>query len=742
MGASSKSSREKAGKDVDLDALVSRVLRALPDPVLVCKAGGRIVLANPAVHALLGYDDGALVGRKVAKILPQDFRDPDREPDSGELASHGGLPPEAVPARRSDGGLVPVGVSLATIPGIGRPLSVAVLRLLGETGATEGEGGDGGEGAAGAGPDDADDTDAAADAAKNGDRDGDEDEGVDDRTAAELHRLRTELADLRARLALSDHRAEVVRAELERSGADLAASRVELEATRSGLEEARAGRDRATSELVGTRRQLARARSDLEITQADLARARAAAGTAAATSSSPPTPPPPLPPPAADQAAPDLYDPLTELPRRPLLHDNLERALARTARDGGLAGVLMVDVDRFGELDHAYGRPVSEQLLTSVATRLAGAVGPDDVLARMRSDEFALLHVSERDDVAEFTDLADRIAVALDPPFRVGEVALEISASIGISVGAAGSGTAEEMLREADVAVARARGEGGGRAELFDQELRLQARRRLDQAAALRRAIDDEELLVLWQAAHPLGATDDAEVWAEALVRWQNPDRGMVSASNFIRLAEETGLIVPIGRFVLRNACHQLARWRELGSPHPAHVSVNLSARELAQDDLVTEVSRVLEDAGVEPACLTLEITESVVAAGATGSEAAMRRLAELSGLGVRLAMDDFGTGDSSLDLLRRLPLSVLKIDRSFVAGVATNRPDWAIVRGLVEIGHSLGLTVVAEGIENRDQLDTLVTLGCDRGQGYLWGSPVPVDQLDAQLAEQVPRTA
>ena len=330
--------------------------------------------------------------------------------------------------------------------------------------------------------------------------------------------------------------------------------------------------------------------------------------------------------------------------------------------------------------------------------------------------------------------ISKRIAHALDEPFLVDDVALKVTASIGISVGSVDT-TAEEVLREADVAVGRAKSNGGDRAELFDQDLRLQARRRLDQAAALRRAIDDEELLVLWQAAHPLQASDPpSEPWAEALVRWHNPERGLVSASNFIQLAEETGLIVPIGRFVIQSACRQLATWRAEGGRRPTRASVNLSPRELARDDLVDAVASVLAETGIEADALILEITESVVA---TGTDDAVRRLEQLHELGVGLAMDDFGTGESSLGVLRRLPVSVLKVDRAFVSGLTSSKADWAIVRGLIEIGHSLGLTVVAEGIETVEQLDALVELGCDRGQGYLWSSPVPVAELEAQLEAQ-----
>jgi EAL domain-containing protein (putative c-di-GMP-specific phosphodiesterase class I) len=280
---------------------------------------------------------------------------------------------------------------------------------------------------------------------------------------------------------------------------------------------------------------------------------------------------------------------------------------------------------------------------------------------------------------------------------------------------------------------------GPGRTELYDHDLRRQARRRLDQASALRRAIDDDELVVVWQAALPLQPAEDEqpeEVWAEALVRWRNPERGLVSPGNFIALAEETGLIVPVGDAVLRMALEQLVEWRAAEGTHPARVAVNLSPRQLAHDGLAASVAAALEAAGLAPAAVMFEITESAVTAG---PDDAIRRLDELRDLGVGLAMDDFGTGYSSLGYLRRMPVSVLKIDQSFIRGLTTHRADWAIVHGIVEMAHGIGLTVVAEGIETAEQLDHLVALGCDRGQGYLWSSPVPAEALDELLAAWSP---
>ena len=430
-----------------------------------------------------------------------------------------------------------------------------------------------------------------------------------------------------------------------------------------------------------------------------------------------------------------LQDPLTRLPNRALLRDRLEQTLSRLADSDPLVAVLIVHLDGFEELVDGYGSGIADALIVSVAGRLRQAMGDDDVVARMRADEFAVLHVTDGT-IDEVADLSDRVRVAVARPFVSGDVALSPTASIGVSVHPATDADAERMLREADAAVDRATRAGPNRTELYDHDLRRQARKRIDQATALRRAIDDDELVVVWQAALPLQPAEDGqteEVWAEALVRWQNPERGLVSPGNFISLAEETGLIVPVGDAVLRKACEQLAAWQAQGGNSPTRISVNLSPRQIAHADLATSVAAIVAEAGVEPAAVSFEITESALTAG---PDDAIRRLNELRDVGVELAMDDFGTGYSSLGYLRRLPVSVLKIDQSFIRGLTTHRADWAIVHGIVEMGHGIGLTVVAEGIETAEQLDHLVALGCDRGQGYYWSSPVPAPALDQLLAD------
>ncbi len=428
-----------------------------------------------------------------------------------------------------------------------------------------------------------------------------------------------------------------------------------------------------------------------------------------------------------------LNDPVTSLPNRVLLRDRLEHAIALGVRGNRSVGVLMVDLDQFKEVNDVYGHGAGDQLLVRVAERLRETIGPDDTLARMGGDEFAVLHVSD-DHLDEFTDLAERLGAALAPPMSLDGVELYVTASIGISVRPAPETSADQLLREADAAVFRAKDAGRDRHEHYDEGLRQQAWRRLDTASALRRALERDELLVLWQAELPIQdapISGGREVWAEALVRWQHPARGLISPGNFIQLAEETGLIVPVGELVFRDACEQLASWRHSDTIHPTRISVNLSPRQLAHEGLVTTIAETLAATDVAASEIVLEITESAVM---TEPESAIRRLNELRELGVDLAMDDFGTGHSSLGHLRRLPVSILKIDQTFIRGLTTHRADWAIVRGIVELAHGLDLTVVAEGIETAEQRDQLVALQCDRAQGYLWSSPVPAPDLDSVL--------
>ncbi len=423
-----------------------------------------------------------------------------------------------------------------------------------------------------------------------------------------------------------------------------------------------------------------------------------------------------------------LSDALTGLPNRVLLRDRITQALARNSWVDRLVGVLIVDIDRFKELNDAYGHETGDRLLLEVARRLGSALGPDETLARMGGDEFAVLCPSLTA-IDEVTNRAEALATALAPAVRLDDVELFVTASIGIAVHDQPGAVADTLLREADAAMYRAKESGRNRHEIYDERMRERAIRRLDTSTELRRALERHELLVLWQPEVALGFGGGvaADLWAEALVRWQHPERGLLGPGEFIELAEETGLIVGIGELVVDAAFAQFAAWRRSGRPAPTQISVNLSPRQLAQRELVTMLTEALSRHGVDASDVILEITENAVM---TDPDRAIARLIELHDLGFRVAIDDFGTGYSSLGYLRRLPVSVLKIDRMFISGLTTHRHDWSIVKGTIELAHALGLLVVAEGVETDEQRHQLVGLGCDRGQGFLWSRPVPADEL------------
>jgi len=431
-----------------------------------------------------------------------------------------------------------------------------------------------------------------------------------------------------------------------------------------------------------------------------------------------------------------MNDALTGLPNRVLVRDRITQALAG-GWTGRTVGVLIIDIDRFKELNDSYGHEAGDRLLVEVAGRLEAALGPDDTLARMGGDEFAVLcpSLASIDDV---TDRAEALADALVAAVSLDDVELFVTASIGIAVRDRAGALADTLLREADAAMYRAKEAGRNRHELYDERMRERAIRRLDTSTALRRALERDELRIMWQPEVPLGfgATASTDLWAEALVRWQHPERGLLGPGEFIALAEDTGLIVGIGEFVVDAAFDQLAQWRRASGAVPTRISVNLSPLQLAEDTLVAMLVDALTRHGVNASDVILEITENAVM---TDPDRAIARLAELHELGFRMAIDDFGTGYSSLGYLRRLPVSVLKIDRMFISGLTTHRHDWSIVKGTIELAHALGLIVVAEGVETDEQRHQLVGLGCDRGQGFLWSRPVPADELAAFAADLPP---
>ncbi len=424
-----------------------------------------------------------------------------------------------------------------------------------------------------------------------------------------------------------------------------------------------------------------------------------------------------------------FYDSLTGLPNRALFRDRLDRALVRTGRRRGAVAVLFLDLDNFKLVNDSLGHQVGDQLLVEVARRLQTCVRSADTVARLGGDEFVLLLESLSSE-ADAGPVADGIAAMLATPFRLDGREIVVTASIGIAVGDAGAELADSLLRNADAAMYRAKARGKGCHAVFEPSMQTDTLARLELEAELRQALERNELRVHYQPIVPLQSGRITDV--EALVRWQHPTRGLVPPIDFIPLAEETGLIVPLGLWVLEQACLQTAAWhREFPTAPPLVVSVNLSPRQFQMPDLVEEVSRVLAITGLPAACLKLEITEGVIMRDV---EATIATLWRLRTLGIQLAIDDFGTGYSSLAYLRRLPLDVLKIDRSFIMGIGENAEDKAIVQAILSLAKSLGLSVTAEGIETAEQATMLSGWQCDRGQGYYFARPLDAEKTTVLL--------
>ena len=435
-----------------------------------------------------------------------------------------------------------------------------------------------------------------------------------------------------------------------------------------------------------------------------------------------------------------LHDQLTGLPNRMLFMDRLEQALERCARRGKFAAVLFLDLDRFKLVNDNLGHDRGDQLLVQVAERLRTCLRRVDTIARIGGDEFTVL-LEEVGSAGDASLVADRIIEAFRGSFRIESQEIFVGTSIGIALGAPDQGTtAQGLLRNADIAMYRAKANGRACFEVFKSSMRETVRGRLKMETELRRALDRGELRLHYQPQVDLRTA--RIVGLEALVRWEHPERGLVPPGSFIPIAEETGLILPIGRWVLETACRQAATWRhdpEIG--FELVMAVNLSPRQFRHPRLVAEVGQVLAESGLEAAGLEIEITEGTAMGDA---DATVKTLEHLKGIGIRLAIDDFGTGYSSLSYLKRFPIDVLKVDRSFVAGLPANRGDAAIVRAVVGLTRALGLKAVAEGVETQDQLAELRGLGCDQGQGYFFGRPTPTEVADAVLrrsavAEAVP---
>ncbi len=422
-----------------------------------------------------------------------------------------------------------------------------------------------------------------------------------------------------------------------------------------------------------------------------------------------------------------LHEPLTGLPNRTLFMDRLRQALARARRERSSVAVLFMDLDRFKVINDSLGHAAGDRLLSAVAKRLRACLREADTVARLGGDEFAVLlefNIAEGD----VGKVAERVIHQLQPPFTFAGNEVFITPSIGIAFNSSADEEPQDLLRYADVAMYRAKEEGPGNWRIFDPEVDTRATRRLEMETALRRALEREELVVLYQPIVELGSGRIAGV--EALLRWRHPQRGMVGPDEFIPLAEESGLIVPIGYWVMRRACAQAVAWSSTEGLDPLFVSVNLSTRQFEMPDLEQEVGRILEGTGLPPARLQLEITESELMQSAG-------RIRTLKDMEVRIAIDDFGTGYSSLAYLRNLPVDALKIDRSFVHGLAESPEDDAIVRTVITLAAALGLEVTAEGVETAEQLAHLRELGCSEAQGYFFARPADPEATTTLLRSE-----
>nr|WP_221230820.1 bifunctional diguanylate cyclase/phosphodiesterase [Xanthomonas sp. CFBP 8152] len=424
-----------------------------------------------------------------------------------------------------------------------------------------------------------------------------------------------------------------------------------------------------------------------------------------------------------------LHDPLTRLPNRVLLHEHVLQRIDRAQRDGQRFAVVLINLDGFKAINDGYGHHFGDQLLVAVAERMRAHQRAHGSLARLGADEFVL--VSAIADPEDAAAIAAHLLQALAVPFLVADQELRLSSSVGIALYPEGAGSEHQLMTHADAAMRHAKQAGRNRYSFFEHSMTGTTRERLQLLQDLPRALELGQFVLHYQPKYC--ADDGRPIGAEALIRWQHPEHGLVPPDSFIPLAERSGMIGPLGSWVLQQACRQMRAWREAGHGH-WRVAVNLSAMQLASPSLLDEVTTILADCAIPPAQLTLEITESMAMRDA---EACLRTLDQLNTLGVRIAIDDFGTGYSNLMYLRRLPAHELKIDRSFVQAMDNGPEDIAIVAAVVALAHTMRLQVVAEGVETTAQRNTLERLGCDQLQGYLLGRPMDAERFIARVVAQ-----
>ena len=426
-----------------------------------------------------------------------------------------------------------------------------------------------------------------------------------------------------------------------------------------------------------------------------------------------------------------VHDALTGLPNRTLFMRRLADATQRARRgQDGLFAVLFLDVDGFKLVNDSMGHHVGDELLVAIARRLEGCVRGGDIVARLGGDEFAIL-LERILDVRDAAMVAERVQEALQAPLSIGGYEHATSASIGVALSTGASEQPEYVLRSADIAMYRAKNSGRGRYEMFDRAMHAEALTRLQIETDLRHAFERDEFFLHYQ---PIVSLQEGRIiGVEALIRWRHFERGIVSPATFVPVAEDTGLVVPLGRWVLREACRQACEWQScLPDGQPFAISVNLSVREFAQPDLVRAVAAILEETGLPARALRLEITESAIIGQ---KHPAIETVEQLRALGVAIHLDDFGTGYSALSYLHRLPLDAVKVDRAFTSSIDHEDRPLHVVRAIISLAHAIGLEVVAEGVASQRQLELLREMGCDLAQGFIFSRPCSIEELEALLA-------
>jgi diguanylate cyclase (GGDEF)-like protein len=424
------------------------------------------------------------------------------------------------------------------------------------------------------------------------------------------------------------------------------------------------------------------------------------------------------------------HDALTGLPNRPLFMDRLIMAVAQATRSNQKLGVFFLDLDRFKDINDSLGHSTGDTLLKAVAERIRRCVREGDTVARFGGDEFTLL-IPKIDHIEDAAKIAQKILETLKIPFSVHDQELFVTTSVGISIYPSDGTDPETLVRNADSAMYRAKDQGRDNYQLYAPAMNERALERLALENMLRKAISHREFVLFYQPVADMKTKNIVGV--EALIRWKHPELGLLSPAHFISAAEISGLIIPIGDWVLHTACKQLRQWHKRINGDLT-VAVNLSARQFQQPNLVEQIAEVLEEAELDPEFLELEITESNAMQNAENTTYTLR---ELKGLGVHIAMDDFGTGYSSLNYLKRFPFDILKLDQSFVREITTDPSDAAIATAVIQMAHSLNLKVVGEGVETEDQFAFLMKQNCDYIQGYLFSPPLPVEELETYLMER-----